>query len=61
MRERFSKIWVMAGLLVMGLPPSLALGSDGVNLARISEQGGVTPTNFIRATAYSWDMTDVRW
>ena len=27
MRKLFSKVWAMAGLLLLGLPPSLALGT----------------------------------
>jgi len=32
MRRLFSRVWAMAGLLLLGLPPSLALGhSDADN------------------------------
>jgi len=62
MRERFSKIWVMAGLLVMGLPPSLALGSNGVDAgnlaARISHERGVDPGTFWRGIWLSLDVYD---
>ena len=57
MREKFSKIWAMVGLLLMGLPPAMAHAADAAEnpIVDISHREGVTSETFWNA----WALADV--